>query len=166
MKFTCKSTKGISTRHTKFQLWSNIRELRSTVGKLTENYVEKLILSHSDLDLWPKVTNINCVWVNGVRNRLAKTASKSVHPFGWSFVYKQRAWHTHTHTHRHTDRHIHTQTNCSENVTPQRFRRGVIRMPDIFFFVGKNKQIHKHFTVIFIFIFNSGSASRRSGLRP
>ena len=32
---------------------SNIPELRNTVGKLTENYEEKRILSHCDLDLWP-----------------------------------------------------------------------------------------------------------------
>ena len=50
-----------------------------------------------------------------------KTASESVHPFGWNFVHKKRAGHTHTHT--HTD----TQTNCSENITPPRFRGGVIK---------------------------------------
>ena len=40
--------------------------------------------------------------------RLAKTSSKSVHPFGWNFVHKQswidRQIHTHTHTHTHTHR--------------------------------------------------------------
>ena len=32
-------------------------------------------------------------------------------------------WHRHTHTDRQT--HRHTQTNCSKNTTPPRFRRGV-----------------------------------------
>ena len=35
-------------------------------------------------------------------NYLAKTASKSVHPFGWNFVHRQTD--THTHTHTHTDK--------------------------------------------------------------
>ena len=55
-----------------------------------------------------------------VSSRLAKTASKSVHPFGWDFVHKQSR--TDTQTHRQTD----TQTNCSENITPSRFLGGVI----------------------------------------
>ena len=55
----------------------------------------KWILSHCDLDLWPKVTNFNRVWASAVSNNLATTASKFVHPFRWNFVHKQ-----HTHTHR------------------------------------------------------------------
>ena len=84
-----------------------------------KNYKKK-ILSHCDLDLWPKVTNFNRVRASMLSNRLAKTVSKSVHPFGWNFVHKQ-SW---THTHTHTD--THTQTNWRENITPPRFRGGVI----------------------------------------
>ena len=63
------------------------------------------------------VTNFNWVRASVVWNRLAKTASKSVHPFGWNFVHKN----IRTDTHTQTD----TQTNCSENVTPPRFHGGV-----------------------------------------
>ena len=97
--------------------WSNIRELRYTVGKLTKNYEEK-----KDFEpLWPKVTNFNRVWASALSNRLAKTAFKSMYPFGWNFVHKKRAGHTH----RQTDRQTDTQTNCSENITPPRFRGGI-----------------------------------------
>ena len=99
-------------------VWSDIRELKYTVGKLTKNYEKKWILSHCDLDLWPKVNNFDRVWDSVVSSHLAKTASKSVHSFGWNLVHKN-SW---THTHRHT----HTQTNCSENITPPRFSGGVI----------------------------------------
>ena len=79
---------------------------------------KKWILRHCDLDLWPKVINFNRVPASGVSNRLAKTASKSVHTFGWNFVHKKNQ------THRQTD----TQTNCSENITPPRFCGGVIKI--------------------------------------
>ena len=87
--------------------WSNIRELKYLVGKLTKNHEEKWIFSHCDLDIWSKVTNFNRVWDSMVSNRLAKTASKSVHPFGWNFVHKQSR--THTQTNRQTDRHTDKQ---------------------------------------------------------
>ena len=74
------------------------------------------IFGHRDLDLWPKVTNFNRVRASVVSSHLAKTASKSVHPFGWNFVHKNPG-----HSHTQTD----TQTNCSENITPPRFRGGV-----------------------------------------
>ena len=71
------------------------------------------------------------IWVraSAVSSHLAKTASKSVHPFGWNFVYKQ------SRTHRHTVRH--TQANCSENKTPPRFHGGVM----IYLLVGKLKKL-------------------------
>ena len=84
---------------------------------------KKWVLRHCDLDLWPKVTNFNRVWASAVSNHLAKTASKSVLPFGWKFVHKKCPTHRQTHTHRHTD----TQTNWSENITPPRFRGGVTK---------------------------------------
>ena len=59
------------------------------------------IFGHRVLDLWPKVTNFNRVRASAVSNHLAKTASKSIHPFGWNFVHKNSG---HTHTHRHTDK--------------------------------------------------------------
>ena len=65
------------------------------------------------LRLWPKVTNFNRIWASVIGNSLAKTASKSVHLFGWNFVHKQ-IW-----THRDTP------TNCSENKTHPLFRGGV-----------------------------------------
>ena len=69
----------------------------------------------SNDDLWPKVNNFNGVWTSVISSQLAKTASKLVHSFGWNFVHKKRAGHTHTDT----------QTICSENITPPRFRGGV-----------------------------------------
>ena len=63
---------------------------------------KKWIMSHCDLDLWRKVTNFNRVRVSAISNHLAKTASKSVHSFGWNYVHKQN-W-THTHRHTHTDK--------------------------------------------------------------
>ena len=70
--------------------------------------------------LWPcPLSNFNRVWASVVCNRLSKTASKSVHLFGWNFVHKQSRTNTHTQTL--------TQTNCSENITPPRFRGDVKR---------------------------------------
>ena len=80
-----------------------------------ELWRKKWVLRHYDLDLWPKITKFNRVRASAVSNHLAKTASKSVHLFGWNFVHKK------CRTHRHTD----TQTNWSENITPPRFRGGI-----------------------------------------
>ena len=100
----CIWTYGIS-------FWSNIKKLRYKVGKLTDNCEEKMGIT------------FNRVSASAVSNHLAKTASKlkSVHLFGWNFVHKKSG-----HTDTQTDRHTHTQTNCSENITPPRFRGGVI----------------------------------------
>ena len=69
---------------------------------------KKWVLRHCDLDLWPKVIKFNRVWASAGSNHLAKTASKSIHPFGWNFVHKKCRTHRHTdtqtHTHRHTDK--------------------------------------------------------------
>ena len=62
---------------------------------------KKRLLSHCDLDLWPKVTNFNRVRASVLSNRSVKTASKSVHPFGWNCVHKQSQTQTYTHTHTH-----------------------------------------------------------------
>ena len=102
----------------KISVWSNIRELWYTVGMLTENYFTQ---GHQ-FQLGPSQ------WAN-LSNRLVKTASKSVHSFGWNFVHKNSG-HTHTHTLTHT--HTHTQTNCSENITPPWFRGGVINALSFF----------------------------------
>ena len=67
-----------------------------------KNYEEKNVLHHCDLDLWPKVTNLNRVRASAVSNLWAKTAFKSVYPFGLNFVHKQSR--THSQTHRHTDK--------------------------------------------------------------
>ena len=85
---------------------------------------KKWKLRHCDLDLWPTVTNFNRVRASVLSKRLVKTASKSVHPFGWNFVHKKCR--THRQTDRQTDTHTDTQTNCNENITPPRFRGGVI----------------------------------------
>ena len=77
-----------------------------------------------DLDLWPKVTNFNKVWASANSNHLAKTASKSVHPFGRILFTRIPD----TRTDRQTD----IQTNCSENITPPRFRGGVIKKSSYF----------------------------------
>ena len=77
---------------------------------------EKWVLRHCDLDLWPnsKVTNFSRLWASVVSNHLAKTASKRL-----EFLFTSIQTHTHTRT------HTHTQTNCSENITPPRFRGGI-----------------------------------------
>ena len=67
---------------------------------------KKWILSHYDLGLWPEVINFNMVRSSAISSRLAKTASKLVHQFGWNIVHKQSPTDTHT------------QTNYSENITP------------------------------------------------
>ena len=67
-----------------------------------ELWRKKWILSLCDLALWPKVINFKRVWASGVSNRLAKTASKSMHSFGCNFGHKQSWTHTHQHTHRQT----------------------------------------------------------------
>ena len=66
---------------------------------------KKWVLRHCDLDLWPKVTKFNRVWASVLSKRLAKIASKSVHPFDWNFVHKNN-W-----TDRQTDRHTDTHTD-------------------------------------------------------
>ena len=99
LKFLQKTAKVISKWHTKFQI-------DKTVGKLTENYEGKMNLCRCDLDLWPKVTNFNRVRASVLSNRLAKI-SASV----WLEFCSQAE----------SD----TQTKCSENITPPRFRGGV-----------------------------------------
>ena len=81
---------------------------------------KKWILHHCDLGPWPKVTVFNRVPASAVSSHLAKTASKSIHPFGWNFVHKKPS-----------DTLTDTQTNWSENITPPWFRRGV-KIPFIF----------------------------------
>ena len=75
---------------------------------------KKWVLRYCDLDLWPKVTKFNRVRASARSNHLAKTASKSVHLFGWNFVHKKTS-----------DTQTDTQTNWSENITPPRYRGGV-----------------------------------------
>ena len=92
MKFKCELTNE-SKQHTK-SFWLDIKEWISIVGKLTENFEEKKwILSQLPSPL------TNRVWASVVKKHLAKTATKSVHPFGWNFV------HIHTHTYTHTRAH-------------------------------------------------------------
>ena len=87
MKFKHKSTKGIYLsdisnfiliEHKRTEIHS--REVNSELWRKR---------SYCDLDLWPKVTNFHRVRASAISNHLAKTASKSVHPFGWNFVHKK-----------------------------------------------------------------------------
>ena len=48
-----------------------------------------------------------------------------MHLFGWNFVHKNSAG--------QTDRQTHTQTNCSENITPPQFRGGVKRVDHLLY---------------------------------
>ena len=48
-----------------------------------------------------------------------KKASKSVHPFNWIFCSL---------TDTQTDKQENKQTNCTEDITPARFRGGVIML--------------------------------------
>ena len=82
-------------------LCSNLILIRFTYKSAKRELWKKWILIHCDLDLWPKVTNFHRVRASFVSNNLAKTVSKSVHPFGWNFVHKKSG---------HTDRHTHRQT--------------------------------------------------------
>ena len=99
---------------------------------------KKWVLRHHDLDIWPKVTKFNRVRAIAGSSHLAKTASKSVHPFGWNFVHK-KCW-THRHTDTHTDTHTHRHTNCSENISPPRFRVGVKNRTSILWAAGGHWQ--------------------------
>ena len=95
-----------------------IRHKRAEIYSREDNrelWRKKGILSPCDLDLWPKVTNFNRVWASAVSNHLAKTTSKSVHPFGWNFVHCSL-------TDRQTHTHTHKQTNCNENIIPPSWR--------------------------------------------
>ena len=47
--------------------------------------ISTYIFGHRDLDLWSKVTKFNRVRAKAISNQWAKTASKSVHSFGWNF---------------------------------------------------------------------------------
>ena len=87
---------------------------------------KKWILSYCHLDLWPKVTYFKRVRASVLSNCLAKTTSKLVHSFSWNFVHK-KSW-------------THTQTNCSENITPPWFHVGVkkrdnIKMQNLLYFL-------------------------------
>ena len=53
-----------------------------------------------------KVIHFDRVRASTISNHLAKTASKSVHSFGFNFVHWQTDRQTHTHTYRHTLRQI------------------------------------------------------------
>ena len=50
----------------------------------------EIIAGHCDLDIWPKVTNFNSIWINAKSNRLVKSASNSVDRFDQHFVHKFR----------------------------------------------------------------------------
>ena len=65
---------------------------------------KKRILRHCDLDLRFKIANFNKIRVIAISNNLAKTASKSVNPFGCSLTDTQtdRQTDTQTITHTHT----------------------------------------------------------------
>ena len=99
-----------------------IKHKRTEIQSREVNRIMKKtwVLRHYDLDLWPKVINFNRARTSVISNHLAKTASKSEHrSAGILFTRKLD-----TQTDRQTD--THTQTNCSENITPPRFRGGVI----------------------------------------
>ena len=110
MNLKQKSIEGISKRHTEFHLIKH-RELRNKVGKLTENYEEKngyyVTMTLTFDQRSPILTGFEA---NVVSNHLENTSSKLVYP---SVLFTSRAG--------QTDR----QTNCSENITPPRFRGGV-----------------------------------------
>ena len=116
---------------------------------------KKWILRHCDLDLWFKVINFNRVQANAISNHLAKTAFKTVYPFGWNFVH----WQTHTQTDRHTDTHTttttHTGTNCNNHSTSS-WRCGqtnnYFKKSD---FEGKTMLMFTSFSCIFLFTSNT-----------
>ena len=67
----------------------------------------RYIFCHSDLDLQPKVTNLNRVRASAISNYLAKTASKRrIRSAG--ILFTRSAGHTNTQTDRHTHTHTHT----------------------------------------------------------
>ena len=79
---------------------------------------KKRVLRHCDLDLWPKVTKFNRVRASAVRRK--QPFSKNRVQIGASVLLEfcsQEKLDTKTDTH--------TQTNCSENITPPRLRGGV-----------------------------------------
>ena len=80
---------------------------------------KKWILSQCDLDLRSTVTNFNRVRASVVSNHLAKNLVQ-IAEIGAS-VWLEFCSQEYSDTHRQT----HTQTNCSENITPPRFCGGV-----------------------------------------
>ena len=81
MKFKHKTTKGISKRPTEFYFDRLFRDLRSKEGKLIENYEENGYYVIVTLPFDPKASISIGFKTIAVSNHLAKTASKSVHPF-------------------------------------------------------------------------------------
>ena len=76
------------------------------------------------------VTNFNRVRASAVSNHLVKTASKSVHPFGWNFVHKKTV---DTQTDRHTHRHTHRQTAVKIQPTISWRCKKIADLPTLFF---------------------------------
>ena len=83
MKSKHKSSRGIPTYQILF--WSNVIELRYKVGKVTENYEKNgyCVTVTMTFDPMAEVTNFNRVRARAVCNHFVKTASKSVHLFGF-----------------------------------------------------------------------------------
>ena len=113
----------------RISFWSNIKELRYKVGKLIENYEEKMGIT----SLWPwpltqghqiQYGPSQCSKQPFSENRVQIDASVRLEFCSQEVPDTQtdRQTDRHTHTHTHTD----TQTNWSENITPPRFRGGVI----------------------------------------
>ena len=104
--------------------------MRYTVGVLTENYEEKMDIE----SLWPWPLTIGHQFQLGMSQCCKQPFRKNRVQIDvyvrLEFFFTSRAGHTdiqtdrHTHTHTHTHRHTDTQTNCSENITPPRFRGG------------------------------------------
>ena len=114
----------ICKRHIKatYQIsdWSNIRELRNTVGKITKNNEEKMDIE--PLWLWPLTQGHHFQWGS------SKCAKQPLSENGVqidSSVLLEFCSQAESHTHTQTPQRE-RETNCSENITPPWFRGGVM----------------------------------------
>ena len=94
----------------------SLRDLRSPVVKLIENYEEKI---------WFCVTvtltlNQRSPISIGSEPVQSATIYRKPRPFGWNFVNKE-----YSQPDRQTDKQTHTQVNCCKNITLPQFRGGV-----------------------------------------
>ena len=113
--------------------WSDIRGLKSKVGKLTKNYEGKMDIT----SLWSWSLTQGHKFQKGSSDCSKQLFSEARVKIGvavWSTFCSQTDTHTHKHTHR--------QTNWSKDITPPRFRGGVKTRWVIVIFYNEGIQLY------------------------